>query len=164
MKKQNNKLEKATFGAGCFWQVEEDFHHIEGVRETEVGYEGGTYSKPSYEIVCTDRTGHAEVVQISYDPKEVAYEKLLEVFWMNHNPTTLNQQGPDVGSQYRSVIFYHNKKQQKIAEKSKQELEKSGRWKNPITTQIAPASTFWKAEDYHQKYLHKRGLTSCRFI
>lgn len=162
--KTKNKLEKATFGAGCFWQVEEEYHHVDGVTETAVGYEGGTFENPSYEIVCTDRTGHAEVVEITYDPKKVVYEKLLEVFWKNHNPTTPNKQGPDVGSQYRSVIFYHNKKQKELAEKSKEVLENSGRWRNPIVTQIVPTSTFWKAEEYHQKYLHKRGLTSCRFV
>lgn len=163
MKTQKNKLEKATFGAGCFWQVEEEFHHVKGVLETSVGYEGGTSTNPSYEIVCTDRTGHAEVVELLYNPKKVSYEKLLDIFWMNHNPTTLNRQGLDVGTQYRSVIFYHDEKQKEQAEKSKQKIEKSGRWKNPVVTQIVPAMTFWKAEEYHQKYLHKRGLTSCRF-
>ncbi len=159
----DKNLQKATFGAGCFWQVEEDFHHVDGVKATAVGYEGGNVENPDYETVCTDRTGHAEVVEITYDPNEVKYETLLETFWKNHNPTTLDRQGPDVGSQYRSAIFYHNDEQKKIAEKSKEELEKSGKWKNPIVTQIVPAQTFWKAEDYHQKYLHKRGLTSCRF-
>lgn len=164
MKTQKSKLEKATFGAGCFWQVEEDFHHIDGVKKTEVGYEGGDFKNPSYEIVCTDRTGHAEVAEITYDPRKVPYQTLLRVFWDHHNPTTLNRQGLDVGTQYRSVIFYHDNEQKKIAEKSKKELEKSGKWKNPIITEIVPASAFWKAEEYHQKYLHKRGLTSCRFV
>ena len=164
MKTKSSELEKATFGAGCFWQVEEDFHHIDGVRETEVGYEGGTFENPNYETVCADRTGHAEVVEITYDPTKATYEQLLELFWKSHNPTTLNKQGPDVGPQYRSVVFYHNEEQKEKAEKSKQEIEKSGRWKNPIVTQIVPAMTFWKAEEYHQKYLHKRGLSSCRFL
>lgn len=164
MKIENRKLETATFGAGCFWGIEEMFHHVGGVKKTAVGYMGGTVDNPDYELVCGGNTGHAEVVQIMYDPKVVSYEKLLNVFWDTHNPTTLNRQGWDVGDQYRSVIFYHNDEQKKLAKKSKEALEKSGRWKNPIITQIEPAQTFWKAEEYHQKYLHKRGLSSCRFV
>ena len=140
------------------------FHHVDGVKETVVGYMGGKTENPDYELICGGNTGHAEVVQIMYDPNIVSYEKLLKVFWDIHNPTTLNRQGWDVGDQYRSAIFYHNDKQKELADKSKEGVEKSGRWKNPIVTQIVPAQTFWKAEDYHQKYLHKRGLTSCRFI
>ena len=164
MKTKSNTLEKATFGAGCFWGIEEMFHHVEGVKETAVGYMGGTVENPDSEIIYGGHTGHAEVVQLKYDPSVVSYEKLLQVFWDTHNPTTLNRQGWDVGDQYRSVIFYHGEDQKEQAQKSKQEIEKSGRWKNPIVTQIVPAVTFWKAEEYHQKYLHKRGLTSCRFI
>lgn len=149
------------FGAGCFWRVEEIFRKLPGVKETSVGYAGGTIENPTYEDVCSDRTGHAEVVQVSYDPKEISYEKLLNVFWENHNPTTPNRQGPDVGTQYRSVIFYHNDDQKNIAEKSKEELEKSGKFKNPIVTEIVDAKPFYKAEEYHQRYLQKRGLETC---
>lgn len=158
---EKKHLETATFGAGCFWGVEETFRTTKGVKETAVGYMGGAMEKPSYEDVCTDRTGHAEVVQTQYDPKEVSYEKLLDIFWSNHNPTTMNRQGPDIGTQYRSVIFYHLKGQKEAAEKSKEVLEQSGKWKKPIVTQIAPASHFWRAEEYHQQYLLKRGLSSC---
>jgi peptide-methionine (S)-S-oxide reductase len=151
----------ATFGAGCFWGVEEIFRRVPGVIDTAVGYMGGTTENPTYEEVCTDKTGHAEVVQVEYNPEQVSYEELLDVFWNNHNPTTLNRQGPDVGTQYRSVIFYHTEEQRRLAEKSKEELDKSGRWKDPIVTEIAPANTFWRAEEYHQRYLQKRGLDSC---
>jgi peptide-methionine (S)-S-oxide reductase len=151
----------ATFGAGCFWGVEETFRKVPGVTKTEVGYMGGTLENPTYEDVCTDRTGHAEVVQIEYDPEQVSYSDLLDVFWNNHNPTTLNRQGPDVGTQYRSVIFYHTEEQRQLAEASKEKMDKSGRWKNPIVTEITPASTFWRAEEYHQRYLQKRGLDTC---
>ncbi|MBA4543922.1 MULTISPECIES: peptide-methionine (S)-S-oxide reductase MsrA [Thermoactinomyces] len=151
----------ATFGAGCFWGVEETFRQVPGVINTTVGYMGGTLENPTYEDVCTDRTGHAEVVQIEYNPEQVSYLDLLDIFWNNHNPTTLNRQGPDVGTQYRSVIFYHNEEQKKLAEASKEKMDKSGRWKNPIVTEITPASTFWRAEEYHQRYLQKRGLDSC---
>ena len=153
----------ATFGAGCFWQVEEDFHHVPGVKKTTVGYMGGTLDNPSYEDVCTDQTGHAEVVQIEYDPKETKYEDLLKVFWRGHDPTQLNRQGPDVGTQYRSIIFYHKSEQKKIAEESKKYQQEHGNYQNEIVTEIVPATNFWRAEEYHQKYLHKRGLTSCRF-
>ena len=151
----------ATFGAGCFWGVEEVFRQIPGVKNTAVGYMGGTTENPTYEEVCTDQTGHTEVVQVEYDPEQVTYEELLDVFWNNHNPTTLNRQGPDVGTQYRSVIFYHTDEQKQAAEASKKQLDQSGKWKDPIVTQIEPASTFWRAEEYHQRYLQKRGLNAC---
>jgi peptide-methionine (S)-S-oxide reductase len=151
----------ATFGAGCFWGVEETFRKLPGVLNTAVGYMGGTKENPTYEEVCTDKTGHAEVVQVEFDPEQITYADLLDVFWNNHNPTTLNRQGPDVGTQYRSVIFYHDETQKKLAEASKQELDRSGRFKNPIVTQVEPATTFWRAEEYHQRYLQKRGMDSC---
>lgn len=152
---------KATFGAGCFWGVEETYRVLPGVVETAVGYMGGTLEKPTYEDVCTGNTGHAEVVHVTYNPDDVSYEKLLDIFWENHNPTTVDQQGPDFGSQYRSVIFYTDDEQKEIAEKSKEQLEQSSKWQKPIVTQIVEAKTFWPAEDYHQKYLMKRGLGSC---
>lgn len=155
------QLQTAMFGAGCFWGVEETFRQVKGVKDTAVGYSGGALKNPSYEDVCTDRTGHAEVVQVQYDPAEVSYEALLKVFWDNHNPTTVNRQGPDVGTQYRSVIFYSTPEQKVAAEQSKMELEKSGKWKKPIVTSIEPASAFYRAEEYHQKYLEKRGLSTC---
>lgn len=155
--------EKATFGAGCFWGVEAAFRQIPGVVDTAVGYEGGTKDNPTYEDVCTDRTGHAEVVQVEFDPQKVSYDQLLNVFWENHNPTTRNRQGPDIGTQYRSAIFYHSPEQKKEAELSRDKLEKSGKWKNPIVTEILPAQTFYRAEEYHQQYLEKRGLSSCHF-
>ncbi len=153
-------MEKATFGAGCFWGVEEAFRQLKGVVSTAVGYEGGTMNNPTYKDVCTGRTGHAEVVEVSYDPAQVSYEELLNVFWSNHNPTSLNRQGPDIGTQYRTVIFFHTPKQEKAAVASKEKLQKTG-YKSPIVTQIVPAAIFWKAEDYHQQYLGKRGLGSC---
>lgn len=151
----------ATFGAGCFWGVEETFRKVDGVVDTVVGYMGGTKDQPTYEDVCTDRTGHAEVVQVIYDPSRVSYTNLLEIFWANHNPTTLNQQGPDRGTQYRSVIFFHSNDQKREAEESKAHLESSGKWKNPIVTEIVPAASFWRAEEYHQRYLEKQGLDVC---
>jgi len=154
-------VKKATFGAGCFWGVESTFRQIKGVTDTAVGYMGGTTNKPTYEDVCTDETGHAEVVQVTYDPAQVSYDKLLEVFWKNHDPTTLNRQGPDVGRQYRSAIFFHDAEQEKIARASLTALETSGRFRRPIVTEIAPNAEFWRAEEYHQRYLEKRGLTSC---
>lgn len=154
-------MARATFGAGCFWGVEEFFRQMKGVTSTAVGYMGGTTENPTYEEVCTDRTGHAEVVDLEYDPSQVSYEELLRVFWENHNPTTLNRQGPDLGTQYRSVIFYHSPEQKEAAEKSKQELETSGKWKDPLVTQIVPAAPFYRAEEYHQRYLEKRGQSSC---
>jgi peptide-methionine (S)-S-oxide reductase len=153
--------ELATFGAGCFWGVEVTFRNTPGVRDVLVGYLGGTLANPTYRDVCTGRTGHAEVVQVKYDPAEVSYDKLLDVFWENHNPTTLNRQGPDVGTQYRSAIFYHTPEQKRAAEESKAQLEASGRFRRPVVTEITEASTFYPAEDYHQRYLEKRGLASC---
>ena len=150
---------KATFGAGCFWHVEDLLSKTKGVKSTQVGYTGGQLPNPTYEEVCTDRTGHAEAVEVEYDPDEISYEELLDVFWNNHNPTTLNRQGPDVGIQYRSAIFYHNDEQKEIAEKSKQELDNSGKFENPIVTEIVPAPSFYKAEEYHQKYFKKHGFS-----
>ncbi len=151
----------ATFGAGCFWGVEEAFRQLPGVTATAVGYAGGKMLNPTYEDVCTDETGHAEVVEVKYDPSKISYDKLLQTFWDNHNPTTLNRQGPDNGSQYRSVIFYHTPEQQAAAEASKLALDTSGKWKQPVVTQLAPAAPFYLAEDYHQQYLAKRGLSNC---
>lgn len=153
--------EKATFGAGCFWGVESTFRAVAGVKDAAVGYAGGKTESPTYEDVCSHTTGHAEVVQVEFDPAIVSYDHLLDVFWSNHNPTTLNRQGPDVGDQYRSVIFYHSPGQKAAAEASKERLEKSGRHKQPIVTSIQPAPTFYRAEDYHQRYLEKRGLSHC---
>jgi len=152
-------MEKATFGAGCFWHVEEAFREIKGVLKTEVGYMGGKMKNPTYEDVCTDETGHAEVVQIDFDPKSLHYEKLLEVFWTTHDPTQKNRQGPDEGTQYRSAIFYHTEEQKKEAEKSLREEQK--KHKEKLATEIVKAGTFYKAEEYHQKYLMKRGLKTC---
>jgi len=154
-------MEKATFAAGCFWGVEATFRQTKGVQATAVGYSGGLLENPTYEDVCSDKTGHAEAVQVEYDPARVSYEELLHVFWNNHDPTTPDRQGPDVGSQYRSVIFYHSPEQQAAATASKERLEKSGKHRRPIVTEIVPAATFWRAEDYHQQYLEKRGLSSC---
>ena len=151
----------ATFGAGCFWGVEATFRQIEGVVDTAVGYAGGHLPDPTYKDVCTDRTGHAEVVQVEYDPERVGYDKLLDVFWENHDPTTLNRQGPDVGTQYRSAIFYQDDEQKAAAEESKRKLDASGRFRRPIVTEIVPAAPFYRAEEYHQRYLEKRGLASC---
>jgi len=150
---------KATFGAGCFWHVEDLLSKTKGVKSTKVGYIGGRLQNPTYEEVCTAKTGHAEAVEVEYDPNEISYEELLDVFWNNHNPTTLNRQGPDVGIQYRSAIFYHNDEQKKIAEKSKQTLDKSGQFENPIVTEIVPTPIFYDAEEYHQKYFKKHGLS-----
>jgi peptide-methionine (S)-S-oxide reductase len=152
---------KATFGAGCFWGVEAQFRQIKGVTATAVGYTGGTLDKPTYEDVCSGRTGHAEAVEVDYDPERVSYEDLLEVFWNNHDPTTPNRQGPDVGTQYRSAIFFHSPEQEAAARASKEELTQSGRFRSAIVTQIVPAKTFWRAEEYHQQYLEKRGLAHC---
>ncbi len=153
--------ETATFAAGCFWGVEEIFRTRPGVIDTVVGYTGGTMDGPTYEEVCTDQTGHAEAVQVTYDPKKISYEELLKIFWENHNPTTPNRQGPDIGSQYRSVIFYHTPEQEKAARGSKEMLQSSGKYKKPIVTEIVAATPFYKAEEYHQKYLVKRGLETC---
>ncbi len=158
-------LDTATFGAGCFWCVEAVFQQVKGVIAVSSGYSGGTVKNPSYKEVCTGTTGHAEVTQIFYDPKQVSYEQLLEVFWKVHDPTTLNQQGNDHGTQYRSVIFYHNTKQKEIAEKIKKELSASGAWENPVVTEISPFTVFYKAEDYHQNYYNLNGEQPyCKFV
>lgn len=155
-------MEKATFAAGCFWGVEAAFRQVPGVLETAVGYTGGGLPDPTYEDVCTDGTGHAEAVEVEFDPARVTYERLLDVFWENHDPTQKNRQGPDVGTQYRSGIFFHSPEQKAAAEASKASLEAGGRFKRPIATEITPASTFWRAEQYHQRYLEKRGLAHCK--
>ena len=152
---------KATFGAGCFWGVEAAFRQLPGVLSTSVGYLGGTMKEPTYRDVCSGRTGHAEVVQVTYDPDRITYDDLLTVFWDNHNPTTLNRQGPDIGTQYRSAIFYHDDEQKTAAAGSKDERDKSGKFGKPIVTEITPASEYYEAEDYHQQYLEKRGMSSC---
>ncbi len=152
----------ATFSAGCFWGVEIAFRRTAGVLETQVGYMGGATQAPTYRDVCSDTTGHAEVVQVIYDPNSVSYEQLLEVFWTCHDPTQVNRQGADIGSQYRSAIFCHDEEQQRAAEASKQALQDSGRVRKPVATEIVPAKTFWLAEQYHQQYLEKRGLATCR--
>jgi peptide-methionine (S)-S-oxide reductase len=158
---EEGAMEKATFAAGCFWGVEAEFRAVPGVTATRVGYIGGSLENPSYKDVCTDRTGHAEAVEVTYDPARVSYQDLLKIFWENHDPTTLNRQGPDVGTQYRSAIFYHSPEQEAAARASKAEREKSGAFRRPIVTQIVPACEFWQAEDYHQQYLEKRGLAHC---
>jgi peptide-methionine (S)-S-oxide reductase len=150
-------MEKATFAAGCFWGVEEAFRQVKGVVSTAVGYTGGSFNNPRYEDVCSGKTGHAEAMEIEYDPSRVSYDELLTVFWENHDPTTLNRQGPDIGTQYRSAIFFHTPEQKAAAIASKENLQKSGRYKNPISTEITPASQFYRAEDYHQQYVEKRG-------
>jgi peptide-methionine (S)-S-oxide reductase len=156
-----SRLEKATFAAGCFWGVEAAFRQLDGVRSTRVGYTGGRTENPTYEQVCTGRTGHAEAVEVLYDPAVIRYQDLLRTFWENHDPTTPNRQGPDVGEQYRSAIFIHTPEQEAAARKSRDELEASRRYRRPIVTQLVPAGTFYPAEDYHQQYLQKRGLASC---
>jgi len=155
-------MAKATFAAGCFWGVEEAFHHIKGVSTTTVGYTGGALKNPTYQDVCTGRTGHAEAVEVEFDPAQVSYEQLLSVFWQSHDPTTPNRQGPDVGTQYRSAIFFHDAAQEASAGGSKAVLEKMKIYQRPIVTEIVPASDFYRAEDYHQQYLEKRGAKSCR--
>jgi peptide-methionine (S)-S-oxide reductase len=154
-------MKKATFGAGCFWGVEATFRRIPGVIDTAVGYAGGHTENPTYKEVCTDRTGHAEVVEVEYDPSRVSYDQLLEVFWSAHDPTQVNRQGPDYGTQYRTVIFYHDDEQKAEAEASKQKLDATRRFSRPIATQIVPAPPFYRAEEYHQQYLQKRGLENC---
>src|SRR5208282_1643606 len=156
-----SRMEKATFAAGCFWGVEAAFRQLKGVVATTVGYTGGTLKDPTYQDVCTDRTGHAEAVQVEYDPSQVSYDDLLSAFWENHDPTQLNRQGPDFGTQYRSAIFFHDAQQEAAARASKGKLESSGRYKRPIVTQIVPAAEFYPAEEYHQQYLEKRGLAHC---
>ena len=155
------KIEKAMFGAGCFWGVEATFRQVPGVVATAVGYAGGTTKNPTYKEVCTDKTGHAEVVKVDFDPSQVSYDTLLDIFWENHDPTTKNRQGPDWGSQYRSAIFFHSPEQEKVARASKDKLQASGKWARPIVTEITAAPEFYRAEDYHQQYLEKRGLASC---
>ena len=150
---------KATFAAGCFWHVEDLFRKTKGVKSTKVGYTGGNLTNPTYEEVCTDRTGHAEAVEVDYDPNEISYEELLDVFWNNHDPTSLNRQGPDVGIQYRSSIFFHDESQKQTAEKLKEHLDSSGKFSKKIVTEISPAPEFFKAEEYHQKYFQKHGFS-----
>jgi peptide-methionine (S)-S-oxide reductase len=154
-------MQKATFAAGCFWGVEAAFRSTPGVKSTAVGYLGGSSEDPTYEQVCTGATGHAEVVQIEFDPEEVTFEQLLDVFWTSHNPTQLNRQGPDVGTQYRSGIFFHDAEQKAAAQAAKDRLDASGKHTSPIVTEIIQAGTFFRAEEYHQQYLEKRGQTSC---
>jgi peptide-methionine (S)-S-oxide reductase len=155
------KMGKATFAAGCFWGVEAAFQRVKGVLSTQVGYTGGKTEDPTYRDVCTDKTGHAEAVEVTYDPSVVSYEELLKVFWELHDPTQLNRQGPDLGSQYRSAILFHNPEQEAAARASKQMLEESGRYKRPIATEIVAATPFYRAEEYHQQYLQKRDQKSC---
>lgn len=155
------KTETATFGAGCFWGVEVVFRQVEGVLDAVCGYAGGHTANPTYEEICTDETGHAEVVQVTFDPKRVSYEKLLEVFFSCHNPTELNRQGEDVGTQYRSVVFVHSAAQRKAADAKIAALTREGKYRRPIVTQVQDAPRFWKAEAYHQRYLEKRGMASC---
>jgi peptide-methionine (S)-S-oxide reductase len=152
-------MEKATFGAGCFWGVEAFFRQVPGVTDAVCGFEGGQLDHPSYKDVCSDRTGHAEVVEVTYDPDKVSYGDLVDVFFANHDPTTLNRQGPDTGTQYRSAIFCHSPEQARVAQEKT--AAAAGRFKRPLVTAIEPATTFWKAEDYHQRYFEKNGLPSC---
>jgi len=153
--------EIATFGAGCFWGIEAAFRRVPGVLDAAVGYSGGRTENPSYQDVCTDTTGHAEVVQVTFDPEKLSYDQLLDVFWTIHDPTQVNRQGPDYGRQYRTAIFFHSPEQEAAAKKSKQALEASGKMRRPIATEITPAAPFWRAEEYHQRYLEKRGAASC---
>jgi peptide-methionine (S)-S-oxide reductase len=153
--------EIATFGAGCFWGIETAFRRVPGVLDAVVGYSGGRTQNPSYQEVCTDTTGHAEVVQVTFDPEKVSYDQLLDVFWTIHDPTQVNRQGPDYGNQYRTAIFFHSPEQEAAAKKSKQALEASGKLRRPVATEITPAGPFWRAEEYHQRYLEKRGAASC---
>lgn len=155
------EMQQATFGAGCFWGVEATFRRLPGVVSTAVGYSGGSVPNPTYEQVCGSRTGHAEVVQVEFDPQEISYEQLLEIFWQNHDPTTRNRQGPDFGPQYRSAVFYHDDAQRTAAETMKARLDAGGAFSRPIVTEITPFTDFWRAEEYHQQYLEKRGLASC---
>jgi peptide-methionine (S)-S-oxide reductase len=154
-------MAKATFAAGCFWGVEATFRALPGVTGTRVGYTGGKTADPTYKDVCTDTTGHAEAVEVDYDPNKISFEQLLNVFWENHDPTQVDRQGPDWGTQYRSAIFFHSPEQEAEAKASKQNLDKSGRYRKPIATHIVPATTFYAAEDYHQQYLEKRGMATC---
>jgi peptide-methionine (S)-S-oxide reductase len=154
-------MEKATFGAGCFWGVEAEFREIPGVVDVAVGYEGGHTLNPTYKQVCTDQTGHAEVVEIDFDPAKVSYQTLVEAFWKLHDPTQVNRQGPDYGTQYRTAIFFHSPEQEQTARASKAALEASGKFRRPVATVIEPAQTFYRAEEYHQQYLAKRGIRHC---
>ncbi len=154
-------MEKATFAAGCFWGVEAEFRNVPGVISTKVGYTGGKLVNPTYKDVCSGRTGHAEAVEVTYDPAKVSYDRLLQVFWENHDPTTLNRQGPDIGTQYRSAVYFHDAAQEASAKASKANLGTAGKFRRPIVTEIVPASEFFDAEDYHQQYLEKRGLAHC---
>jgi peptide-methionine (S)-S-oxide reductase len=153
--------EIATFGAGCFWGIEAAFRRVPGVLDAAVGYSGGHMANPTYKDVCTDETGHAEVVQVTFDPAKVSFAQLLDVFWQIHDPTQVNRQGPDFGTQYRTAIFYHSPEQEVAAKKSKATLEASGKLRRPLATEITPAGTFYRAEEYHQRYLEKRGAASC---
>ena len=154
-------MEKATFAAGCFWGVEARFREIPGVIDAAVGYTGGSLAEPTYRDVCSGATGHAEAVEVTFDPGRVSYDELLNAFWTLHDPTTPNRQGPDVGEQYRSSIFIHGPEQERLARESKARLEASGRFKRPVVTEIVPAARFWRAEEYHQRYLEKRGVAAC---
>ena len=154
--------ETATFAAGCFWGVEVTFRNVDGVLDAIVGYTGGHTESPTYKEICTDTTGHAEAVEVTFDPEQVSYDELLEVFWSSHDPTQVNRQGPDFGSQYRSAVLFHSPEQEEAAKRSKAELDASGRLSRPVATEITPASTFWPAEDYHQRYLEKRGQATCK--
>ena len=160
---ESEMSEIATFGAGCFWGIEAAFRRVPGVLDATVGYSGGHTANPTYKDVCTDETGHAEVVQVTFDPAKVSYEQLLDAFWQAHDPTQVNRQGPDFGTQYRTAIFFHSPEQEAAAKKSRAALDASGKLKRPIATEISPASTFYRAEEYHQKYLQKRGVASCHF-
>ncbi len=153
--------EKATFAAGCFWGIEAAFRELPGVRQAVSGYIGGHTQNPTYKDVCTDRTGHAEAVEVEYDPAEIGYDRLLDLFWNMHDPTQVNRQGPDVGTQYRTAIFFHTPEQEQAARASKAQLELSGKYRRPIATDIQPAPAFYPAEEYHQQYLAKRGLKHC---
>ncbi len=158
------KTEKATFAAGCFWGVESTFRKVPGVTNARVGYTGGHTKNPTYRDVCTDQTGHAEAIEVEYDPAKVTYQKLLEVFFENHDPTTMNRQGPDVGTQYRSAVFYHNEEQDRLARAEKEKRDKSGDYVGKLVTEIVPAGTFYPAEDYHQRYFEKKGVDwTCHF-
>ena len=161
---QEKKIERATFGAGCFWGIEETFREVRGVVDTAVGFMGGSTENPTYPDVCTGKTGHTEVVQVTYNPGEVSYRDLLNVFWNAHDPTTLNRQGPDIGTQYRSVIFYHTTEQEAEARASRAAVEQSGRFRRHVVTAIEPAGTFWRAEEYHQQYFAKHGGGHCRVM
>jgi peptide-methionine (S)-S-oxide reductase len=162
MKRKGDEMEKTTLGAGCFWHVEELFRKTQGVVSTQVGYMGGAKENPTYQEVCSHTTGHAEVVEVTFDPSRISYDEILRIFWEGHDPTQLNRQGPDVGSNYRSVIFYHTPEQAEQARSSLAREQGSGRHCRPIVTEIVPAAVFWRAEEYHQQYLAKGGLSSCR--